>query len=162
MDGDLTRRLPQAGEGDEFDRLAATLNTMLGRIEALMQAQRQVTDDIAHDLRTPLARLRQRIESALASARDPETDAATLEDSLTELDQVLASAPATNDQDQRKAAELIEHIVRTHHDFTRSEIDRLRRRLMGDPGDGRPLTLRLRPAAGGCGRSMPPTGFAGG
>lgn len=94
MDGDLTRRLPQAGEGDEFDRLAGTLNTMLGRIEALMQAQRQVTDDIAHDLRTPLARLRQRIESALASARDPDADAATLEESLTELDQVLATFAA--------------------------------------------------------------------
>lgn len=94
MDGNLSRRLPQAGEGDEFDRLTGTLNTMLGRIEALMQAQRQVTDDIAHDLRTPLARLRQRIESALADARNPEADAATLEDSLAELDQVLATFAA--------------------------------------------------------------------
>lgn len=91
MDGDLSRRLPVEGRDDEFDRLTTTLNTMLARIEALMQAQRQVTDDIAHDLRTPLARLRQRIEAALAAERGPEADAATLEASLAELDEVLAT-----------------------------------------------------------------------
>jgi signal transduction histidine kinase len=94
MEGDLTRRLPLSGRGDEFDRLTATFNALLGRIEALMQAQRQVTDDIAHDLRSPLSRLRQLLEGALASARDPERDAAMMERALEELDSVLASFAA--------------------------------------------------------------------
>jgi signal transduction histidine kinase len=91
MEGDLARRLPDAGTQGEFDRLAATLNAMLARIEALVEAQRQVTEDIAHDLRTPLSRLRQRLEAALAAARDAERDAQTLAEALCELDAVLAT-----------------------------------------------------------------------
>jgi signal transduction histidine kinase len=94
VEGDLTRRLPLSGRNDEFDRLTETFNTLLGRIEALMLAQRQVTDDIAHDLRSPLSRLRQLLEAALARARAPEADAATLEQALAELDSVLASFAA--------------------------------------------------------------------
>ncbi|MBY0336644.1 MAG: HAMP domain-containing histidine kinase, partial [Acetobacteraceae bacterium] len=94
MDGDLARRLPVTGRGDEFDRLAVTVNALLARIEALMRAQRQVTDDIAHDLRSPLSRLRQSLEGALARPRDAEADAATLEAALAELDQVLGSFSA--------------------------------------------------------------------
>lgn len=91
MDGDLARRLPANPRGDEFDRLAATINLMLARIEALMAAQRQVTENIAHDLRTPLSRLRLRLEAALAAPRSPPADAATMEAALAELDQVLAT-----------------------------------------------------------------------
>ena len=91
MQGDLTRRLPLSGRGDEFDRLTATFNALLGRIEALMVAQRQVTDDIAHDLRSPLSRLRQLLEGALAAPRDAAHDAEVLERALVELDSVLAS-----------------------------------------------------------------------
>ena len=91
MEGDLTRRLPLSGRGDEFDRLTATFNTLLGRIEALMVAQRQVTDDIAHDLRSPLSRLRQLLEGGLAAARDPARDADVMARALEELDSVLAS-----------------------------------------------------------------------
>lgn len=94
MAGDLTRRLPESGRGDEFDRLAATINTMLERIETLVAEVRQVTDDIAHDLRSPLSRLRQRLEAALARAREPDADAAVLEEALTELDQILATFAA--------------------------------------------------------------------
>ena len=57
--GDLSRRLPQSGRGDEFDLLVMTVNAMLTKLEALVAAQRQVTDDIAHDLCGPLQRLRQ-------------------------------------------------------------------------------------------------------
>jgi methyl-accepting chemotaxis protein len=57
MDGDLSRRVPSDGSGDEFDQLAVNLNRMLSRIEALMASVRQVSDNIAHDLRTPLSRL---------------------------------------------------------------------------------------------------------
>ncbi|MBV9289163.1 MAG: HAMP domain-containing protein [Hyphomicrobiales bacterium] len=65
MAGDLTQRLPVSGSGDELDRLAAGLNEMLGRIGELMQGLREVSDNIAHDLRTPLTRLRNHAEAAL-------------------------------------------------------------------------------------------------
>ncbi|WP_462320251.1 sensor histidine kinase [Halochromatium sp.] len=62
MQGDLSRRVPSTGTGDDFDQLAENLNRMLERIEALMLSIRQVSDNIAHDLRTPLTRLRNRLE----------------------------------------------------------------------------------------------------
>jgi signal transduction histidine kinase len=60
--GDLARRLPRAGRDDEFDRLSARINAMLDRLAEVMATLRAVTDDIAHDLRTPLTRLRQRLD----------------------------------------------------------------------------------------------------
>lgn len=65
--GDLDRRLDVGRGGDEFDRLAARINATLDRLQSLMAALRGVTDDIAHDLRTPLTRLRTRLEAAAAS-----------------------------------------------------------------------------------------------
>ena len=62
--GDLNRRLPLGTGGDEFDRLSSRINATLDRVQELMTALRQVTDDIAHDLRTPLTRLRQRLDEA--------------------------------------------------------------------------------------------------
>ncbi|WP_159997091.1 HAMP domain-containing sensor histidine kinase [Roseomonas sp. 18066] len=94
MAGDLTQRLPQSGRGDEFDRLAATVNTMLARIETLVAELRQVTDDIAHDLRSPLSRLRQRLEAAVGAARDPDADTAVLEAAIDDLDGILATFAA--------------------------------------------------------------------
>lgn len=69
MQGDLGGRLPVAGTGDELDRLAENLNLMLERIEALMHGLKEVSDNIAHDLKTPLTRLRNRTEQALRSAK---------------------------------------------------------------------------------------------
>jgi signal transduction histidine kinase len=69
MAGDLSRRVPLSGSGDELDRLSVSLNAMLSRIEELMSALREVSDNIAHDLKTPLTRLRNRAEAAL---RDPQ------------------------------------------------------------------------------------------
>ena len=66
----LTRRIPLSGRNDEFDELAAHLNDMLDRIEHLLTGMRQVTENIAHDLRRPLARLRGRIEVTLREPRD--------------------------------------------------------------------------------------------
>ena len=83
--GDLSRRLPESGRGDEFDRLVVTVNGMLGKLESLMAAQRQVTDDIAHDLRGPLQRLRQTLEGAQQNAGDDPA----LAEAITELDGVL-------------------------------------------------------------------------
>ncbi len=67
--GDLARRIPVAGTGDDLDRLAATLNRMLDRTVALMESLRQVSNDIAHDLQTPLSRLCQKLEGARLGAR---------------------------------------------------------------------------------------------
>ena len=70
MSGDLSRRIPLDGSGDEIDRLSVSLNAMLGRIEELMLALREVSDNIAHDLKTPLTRLRSRAEAALRETGD--------------------------------------------------------------------------------------------
>lgn len=70
IDGDLSRRIELTGSRDEFDQLAANLNAMLDRIERLLEGMRQVTDNIAHDLRTPLNRIRSRIEVALLADPD--------------------------------------------------------------------------------------------
>ena len=67
IDGDLARRMPLTGSGDEFDRVSATLNRMLDRIAGLMDNLRQVSSDVAHDLRTPLTRLHNRLDVALAT-----------------------------------------------------------------------------------------------
>ena len=87
--GDLTRRVRVSAAGDEFDNLAGSINSMLDRIEGLMSELRQVTTDIAHDLRTPLSRLRQRLERA----QRPEADVAELREAVAgtvgELDVIL-------------------------------------------------------------------------
>ena len=68
MAGDLSERVPVGRSGDEIDRLAENLNAMLERIEALMAGLKEVSDNIAHDLKTPLTRLRNRAEDALAKS----------------------------------------------------------------------------------------------
>ncbi|WP_439618447.1 sensor histidine kinase [Shinella sp.] len=88
MAGDLSQRLPTSGSGDEFDRLSESLNTMLGRIEKLNEGLKQVSDNIAHDLKTPLTRLRNKAEAALAGGE--KTDHRTaLEEMITESDQLI-------------------------------------------------------------------------
>ncbi len=89
MDGDLGERLPVAGTGDELDRLAQNLNAMLERIEALMQGLKEVSDNIAHDLKTPLTRLRNRAEQALRSAHNEAEYRAALEATIEESDGLI-------------------------------------------------------------------------
>ncbi len=89
MAGDLTRRLPVSGSGDELDRLAEGLNEMLGRIAELMQGLREVSDNIAHDLRTPLTRLRNHAEAALAFGGDSAAYRLALEKTIEELDGLI-------------------------------------------------------------------------
>ncbi len=89
--GDLQRRIPVAGSGDEFDHLAISLNAMLDRIQALMEGLRQVSTDIAHDLRTPLTRLRQRLELAQRRGVDAAAIDELLEATLREIDSILGT-----------------------------------------------------------------------
>ncbi len=89
MQGDLHERLPVAGTGDELDRLAINLNTMLERIEALMRGIKEVSDNIAHDLKTPLTRLRNRCEEALRAAEGPTQYRAALETTIEESEALI-------------------------------------------------------------------------
>ena len=89
MAGDLTRRLPVSGSGDELDRLAEGLNEMLGRISELMTGLQEVSDNIAHDLRTPLTRLRNHAEAALAFGGDAAAYRQALEKTIEESDQLI-------------------------------------------------------------------------
>lgn len=89
MAGDLSQRMPVAGTSDELDRLAQSLNDMLGQIERLMTGMKEVSSNVAHDLKTPLTRMRARAEAALRSGTPAEQRAAlaqTLEESERLLD----------------------------------------------------------------------------
>ncbi len=90
MEGDLSRRIPTDGSGDEFDQLAVNLNLMLARIETLMASVRQVSDNIAHDLRTPLSRL----HTKLSQLRDLDLGkdaAAGMDEAIADAEELLAA-----------------------------------------------------------------------
>jgi signal transduction histidine kinase len=89
MAGDLSGRLLVGRSGDELDRLASNLNAMLERIEALMMGLKEVSDNIAHDLKTPLTRLRNRAEEALASSGSEAEYRAALERTIEESDGLI-------------------------------------------------------------------------
>ena len=89
MEGDLSRRMPRDGTDDDFDQLAANLNRMLERIEGLMTAVRQVSDNIAHDLRTPLTRLRTRLE--LARTDDPQQGQGAVAQAIEDAEELLGT-----------------------------------------------------------------------
>lgn len=89
MEGDLSGRLQVTGTGDEFDRLAENLNAMLGRIERLMTGIKHVSDNIAHDLKTPLTRLRNRLEVARHEPESLEGYREILERTTEEADQLI-------------------------------------------------------------------------
>lgn len=123
MAGDLSGRLPVSGSGDEFDRLAGTTNQMLERIGELMEGLRQVTDDVAHDLKTPLTRLRNRAEAALRTANTEEDYRSTLDGVIAESDDMIRvfntmlfiaraeSGAARESMSALNAAELVESVA---------------------------------------------------
>lgn len=91
MSGDLSRRVPLTTANDDFDQVAQNLNRMLDRIQLLMEDIRRVSDNIAHDLRTPLARLRQRLEEARADAGVDGDAAGHLDGAIKEADSLLST-----------------------------------------------------------------------
>ncbi len=122
--GDLSRRIPRTGAGDELDHLSENLNSMLDQIERLMTGMHDVSDNIAHDLRSPLTRIRNRLTDAMNSGPDEKEVAlqATLEDSermLSTFNALLSIARIGSGESTRK-----------------NGADRSRRR---DGGDGRTL-----------------------
>jgi signal transduction histidine kinase len=88
--GDLTRRVPKTGDGDEFDELAEIINDMLDRITRLMDGVREVSNSIAHDLRTPITRARTRLEDAAIHASSPDELKTAIERATDDLDGVVA------------------------------------------------------------------------
>ena len=130
MAGNLADRIPLHGTSNEFDQLAANLNRMLDQIERLMTAMREVTDDVAHDLKTPLSRLRTRLERALAEPSSGRARNDAIRGAIEEADRLLATfnallsiaeleSGARRDQSEpvdlsevaRSAAELYEPVV---------------------------------------------------
>jgi signal transduction histidine kinase len=89
MSGNLSERVPVTKRNDEFDALATNLNLMLDRIEKLMQGMKEVTDNVAHDLKTPLTRLRNKAESALREGQDEGTRKDALETTIEESDKLI-------------------------------------------------------------------------
>ena len=89
LGGDLKRRVPVGGSGDEFDQLAYNLNAMLDRIADLMSAMREVANAVAHDLRSPISRLRARLEVTLLGKASPEEYRDALQETTAETDTIL-------------------------------------------------------------------------
>ena len=89
MNGNLKLRIPVRGTGDELDRLAEAINDMLSRIAALMENLSQVSNDIAHDLRTPVTHLRHRLERAQADSKSVDDHRAALETAIAKADEIL-------------------------------------------------------------------------
>lgn len=87
--GDISRRVPVSGLGDEFDDLALTINDMLERLARLMDGVRQVSNAIAHDLRTPVTRARARLEDAALHAHSQEEMQAAIDRAIQDLDDIM-------------------------------------------------------------------------
>lgn len=90
LEGDLHLRMPVSPRGDEFDAMSESLNRMLDRIEDLMAGMRAVSESIAHDLRSPISRLRSRIEVALMHPQDADATRDVLQQTVQDIDHVLA------------------------------------------------------------------------
>ncbi|MFK7859481.1 MAG: ATP-binding protein [Granulosicoccus sp.] len=89
MSGDLSQRLKVTSRDDEFDEIATKLNQMLNRIEDLMQSMQQVTNNVAHDLRSPLTRLRNRLEVTLLEERDLEDYQSVMNEAIGDADSLI-------------------------------------------------------------------------
>src|SRR5262249_19285124 len=101
MESGLGRRIPLRGTQDEWDHLAQNLNSMLERIEGLMAEVKQVSDNVAHDLRTPLTRMRGRLENASIEKSVSDRDQSLINETIADLDDVLRTGATTIDTGER-------------------------------------------------------------
>jgi hypothetical protein len=139
MAGDLSGRLPVAGTGDELDRLADNVNAMLERIEALMRGLKEVSDNIAHDLKTPLTRLRNRCEQALRSASGEASYRAALESTIAESDELIRTFDALLMIARAESGQARENMT----DFDASEIARDVGELYEPVADEKGIALKI-------------------
>jgi signal transduction histidine kinase len=145
MGGDLTLRVPTSGTGDEFDDLSGHLNRMLDRIERLLHGMREVSDNVAHDLRSPLNRLRNRLE--LAGMRQP-PDSETARDidaAVQETDRLIATFNALLLIAEAEAGSVRE----TMEDFRLDEVIQGIGELYGPLADEKHLRFSVEIPAGG-------------
>ncbi len=91
MAGDLARRVPTTGSADDFDELAGNLNAMLDEIQRLMEGIRQISDNVAHDLRTPLTRLRNRLERLRGEMSPDSPQMEHVERGISDADHLLST-----------------------------------------------------------------------
>jgi signal transduction histidine kinase len=143
MAGDLSGRLPVAGTGDELDRLADNVNAMLERIEALMRGLKEVSDNIAHDLKTPLTRLRNRCEQALRSASGEASYRAALEATIAESDDLIRTFDALLMIARAESGQARENMT----EFDASEIARDVGELYEPVADEKGIALKIDAAA---------------
>jgi signal transduction histidine kinase len=144
MAGDLSGRLPVTGIGDELDRLAINLNHMLERIEALMRGLKEVSDNIAHDLKTPLTRLRNRSEAALRTAKSEPEYRAALESMLDESDGLIRTFDALLMIARAESGQARDNMI----EFEAAEIVRGVGELYEPVADDKGLTLRVEAVEG--------------
>jgi signal transduction histidine kinase len=109
MAGDLSKRVPVSGSGDELDQLSVNLNQMLDQIERLMAGMKEISSNVAHDLRTPLTRLRSRIEAALRTG-EPFAQKAALEKTIEEADALLVTFNALLSIARTEAGQVLEEL----------------------------------------------------
>ena len=162
MAGDLSGRLPVGRSGDELDRLAENLNAMLERIEALMTGLKEVSDNIAHDLKTPLTRMRNRAEEALASSGSEAEYRAALERTIEESDGLIRtfnallmiaraeSGQARGNMDDFDAADVARGIHELYEPL--AEDDGMTLRVKAAPATASRQPRADRPGAGQSGR----------
>jgi signal transduction histidine kinase len=144
MAGDLSERLPVTGTGDELDRLATNLNDMLERIEALMRGLKEVSDNIAHDLKTPLTRLRNRCEAALRTARTESEYRDALDSMLDESDGLIRTFDALLMIARAESGQARDNMIA----FDAAEIVNGVGELYEPVADEKGLALRVEPAEG--------------
>ncbi|MEQ1809108.1 MAG: HAMP domain-containing sensor histidine kinase [Terricaulis sp.] len=143
MSGDMTRRAPVRGENDEFDALAIAINAMLDRLQHLMQVSRTAGDAIAHDLRSPLTRFRQKLEAALETPPNTDADRDALRVALEEADSVLETFAAVlklarveGNVTWRFERVNVTNILRELIDFYEPAAEDVQRTLKGEVEDG--------------------------
>ena len=133
MAGDLSRRMPVTGTNDELDRLSGSLNDMLSQIERLMNGMKEVSSNVAHDLKTPLTRMRARIDAALRQDSKPEFKAA-LNQTIDECDQLLRTFNALLSIAQAESGQMRQGLQPLDLNDTLTDVVELYEPLVEDAG----------------------------